>query len=146
MRIWRQIHRFVRCFVLSLLLLLLLVLICHNRSRNGGKVIFSQCRCETSCWRIAQCNMGCLAIFMLREALHGVELNSTFRNGLQQLTIPLHSVSYLQQLVSQFYGIFNKGECAHFLCFVPRSIARQVAVKIAQCNRASTPNLSNLQR
>ena len=58
--------------------------------------------------------MGCLAIFLLREALHEVELGSTFRNGLQQLTTPLHSVSPLQQLVSQFYGSFNKGARAHF--------------------------------
>ena len=79
--------------------------------------------------------------FLLREALHEVELSSTFRNGLQQLTTPLHSVSPLQ-----FYGSFNKGACAHFLFFVPRSIARQVAEKIAQCNRASTPNLGNFQR
>ena len=86
-------------------------------------------------------NMGCLAIFLLREALHEVELSSTFHNGLQQLTTPLHSVSPLQ-----FYGSFNKGACAHFLFFVPRSIARQVAEKIAQCNRASTPNLGNFQR
>ena len=108
--------------------------------------LVSQCRCETSCWRIAQCNMGCLAIFVLREALHEVELSSTFRNGLQQLTTPLHSVSPLQQLVSQFYGSFNKGACAHLLFFVPSNIARQVAEKIAQCNRASIPNLGNLQR
>ena len=51
--------------------------------------------------------MGCLAIFSLREALHEVELGSTFRNGLQQLTTPLHSVSPLQQLVSQFYSSFT---------------------------------------
>ena len=109
--------------------------------------LVSQCHCETSCWRIAPRNMGCLAIFLLREALHKAELSSTFRNGLQQLTTPLYSVSPLQQLqVSQFYGSFNKGACAHFLFFVPRSIARQVAEKIAQCNRASTPNLGNLQR
>ena len=75
--------------------------------------------------------MGCLAIFLLREALHEVELSSTFRNGLQQLITPLHSVSPLQQLVSQFYGSFNKLACAHFLIFIPRSIARQVAEKIA---------------
>ena len=41
-----------------------------------------QYRCETSCWRIAQCNMGCLAIFLLSEASHEVELSSTFHNGL----------------------------------------------------------------
>ena len=76
--------------------------------------------------------MPCLAIFLLREALHEVELSSTFRNRLQQLTTPLHGVSPLQQLVSQFYGSFNRGACAHFLFFVPRSIARQVAEKIAQ--------------
>ena len=34
---------------------------------------------------------------------------------------------------------FNKGACSHFLFFVPRSIARQVAENlIAQCNKAST--------
>ena len=79
--------------------------------------------------------MGCLAIFLLREALHEVELSSTFRNGLQQLTTPSHSVSPLQQLVSQFYGSFKNGACAQFMFFVPRSIARQVAEKIAQCNK-----------
>ena len=85
--------------------------------------LVSQCHCATSCWRIAQCNMGCLSIFLLCEALHEVELSSTFRNGLQQLTTPLHSASPLQQLVSQFYSSFNKGACAHFLFFVPRSRA-----------------------
>ena len=84
--------------------------------------------------------------FLLREALHELELSSTFRNGLQQLATPLHSVSPLQQLVSQFCGSFDNGACAQFLFFVPRSIARQVAEKIALCNRASTPNLGNLQR
>ena len=99
--------------------------------------LFSQCRCETNCWRIAQYNMGCLAIFLLREALQEVELSSTFCNALQQPATPLHSVSSLQQLVypySQFYGSFNaKSACAHFLLFVPRSIVRPVTDKIAQC-------------
>ena len=37
----------------------------------------SQCRCETSCRRIAQCSIGCLAfIFGLHETLHEVELSS----------------------------------------------------------------------
>ena len=79
--------------------------------------LVSQCRCERSCWRIAQCNMGCLAIFLLFEALHEVELSSTFRNALQQLATSLHSVSLLQQPVSQFYGTFNKGACAYFFFF-----------------------------
>ena len=112
--------------------------------------LVSQCRCEASCRRIEQCNMVSLAILLLHEALHEalheVELSSTFRNGLQQLATPLHSVSPLQQLVSQFYGSFNKGACAHFLLFFPSSIARQVAEKITQCNRASIPILGNLQR
>ena len=46
---------------------------------------------------------------------------------LQQLATPLHSVSPLQQL----YSRYNKGAWAHFLFFVPRSIAKQVAEKIA---------------
>ena len=45
--------------------------------------------------------MACLASFSLREALHEVELSSTFRNGLQQLATPLHSVSPLQQRFSR---------------------------------------------
>ena len=53
--------------------------------------------------------------FLLREALREVELSSTFRNGLQQLTTTLHSKSPLQQLVSQFFGSCNKGACANFL-------------------------------
>ena len=76
-----------------------------------------------------QCNMGCLANVVLREALHEVIVSSTFRNGLQQLIIPFHSVSPLQQLVSQFYVSFNNGACAQYLFFVPRSIARQVAAE-----------------
>ena len=108
--------------------------------------LISQCRCETSCWRTAQCNMCFLAMFLLREALYEVKLSCTFRNGLQQLTTPLHSVSPLQQLVWQFYDSFNKGACAHFLSFVPRSIARQFTEKIAQCNRTSIPNFGNLKR
>ena len=91
-------------------------------------------------------NMRCLAFFFLRDALHEAELGSTFRNGLQQLITPLHSVSPLQQLVSQFYGSFIKGACAHFVFRSEHIIARQVAEKPTQCNRASTPNFGNLQR
>ena len=36
------------------------------------------CQCETSCWRIAQCNMCCLAFLLLRKVLYEVELSSTF--------------------------------------------------------------------
>ena len=53
--------------------------------------------------------IGCLAIFLLREALHDAELSFTFRNVLQQLATPLNSVSPLQQRFSQFYGRFNRG-------------------------------------
>ena len=68
--------------------------------------------------------------FCWGEALRIVELSSTFRNGFQQLTTPLHSVSPLQQLVPQFYGSFKKGASTHFLFFVPRSIARQLLRKL----------------
>ena len=54
-----------------------------NLSRNG---IARQVAGEL------QCDMGVLAIFLLREALHEVELISTFRNGLQKLTTSLHRV------------------------------------------------------
>ena len=85
--------------------------------------------------------------FFLREALHEVELSSTFRNGLQQLKTQLHSVSPLQQLFSQFTAVLNVRMHAHTSHFSPpsMSIARQVAEKTAQCNRALTPNFGNLQ-
>ena len=77
--------------------------------------LVSQCNSETCCWRIAQCIMGCLAIFLLREALHELELSSTFHNGLQQLRTPLHSVSPLQQLVSIFTAVLTRAH-AHTSC------------------------------
>ena len=98
---------------------------------NTGIKALSHCAIFKVAGDFSQCNVGWLAIFLLLEALHEIELSSTFRNGLQQLITPLHSVASFQQLVSQFYGSFNKGACAHFLFFVPRSIARQVAEKIA---------------
>ena len=123
--------------------------------------LVSQYRCETSCWRIAQCNMGCLAIFFCC-AKRCTKYNFATDSAATGNTI---AQCIIQQLVSQFYGSFNKGACAHFLFFVPRSIARQllrklhsvtvpqhqtsatcnaafstiarqVAEKIAQCNRA----------
>ena len=55
--------------------------------------------------------------WLLREALHEVELDSTFRNGLQQLA----TASPLKQLFLQFYGSFNKGACSRFSFLAPRS-------------------------
>ena len=80
--------------------------------------------------------------FLLREALHKVELSSTFRNGLQQLTRPLHSVSPFQQLVSQFYGRFNTS------CFAFREALRDKLLRKLHSitGPGSTPNLGNLQR
>ena len=75
--------------------------------------LVSQCRCETGCWRIAQCNMGCLAIFLLREALHEVELSSTFRNGLQQLTTVYHPFSNLSR---NFTAVLARAH-VHTSCF-----------------------------
>ena len=54
-------------------------------------------------------NIRCLAVFLVRELLHEVELSSIFCNGLQQL----HSASPLQQLFSQFYGSFNECACSY---------------------------------
>ena len=39
-----------------------------RREASSTKGPVTLCRCETSCWRIAQCNMGCLAIILFREA------------------------------------------------------------------------------
>ena len=110
-----------------------------NLSRNGiARQVAGELHSVT--WFVSQ-------FFLLREALHEVELSSTFRNGLQQLTTPLHSVSPLQQLVSQFYGSFNKGRMRTLLVFRSEfTLQDLVAEKIAQCNRSSTPNLGNLQR
>ena len=77
-------------------------------------------QCETT----GQCNMGCLAIFLLREALHKVELSSIFRNGLQQLTTPLHSVSPLQH----FMAVLTR-EHAHTSCFSFRGTLRDKLLK-----------------
>ena len=120
--------------------------------------------------------MGCLATFSLREALYEVELRSTFRNGLQQLITPLHSVSPLQQLVSQFYSRFTvvltrAHAHTYYISFrralrdkllrklhsvtgpqhqtsatcnaTFSTVARQVAEKIAQCNRTLNPSVRN---
>ena len=138
---------------------------------NNSQQLVLQCRCETSCWRIAQYNMGCLAIFLLREALHEVELSSTFRIRLWQLTIPLHSDYHpFSNLSCNFMAVLTRAH-AHTCCFSFRvalrdkllrklhkyltrpqhqtlatcnatfsTIARQVAEKIAQCNRAFSYN------
>ena len=135
--------------------------ICRAKSLTGFKLdaTYDNIMQHSPTWCTNERNMFCptcwhnmlrsfaraLTMFLLREELHEVELSSTFRNGLQQLAAPLHSVSPFQQLVSQLYSSFNKASCAH-LFFVPWSTARQVTEKIAQCNRTSTLNLSNLQR
>ena len=36
-------------------------------SAQFSEQLVLRCRCETSCWRIAQCNMGCLAIFFVAQ-------------------------------------------------------------------------------
>ena len=79
--------------------------------------------------------MGCLAIFLLRKALHEVELSPLFVTDCTNWQHH-YSVHPFQQLFSQFYGSFNKGACAHISCFALRSIVRPVAEKIAQCSKA----------
>ena len=49
-------------------------------------------------------------------------------------------------LLAILWQILARAHALSFCFIVPRSIARQVAEKIAECNNASTPNLSNLQR
>ena len=41
-------------------------------------------------------------LFLLRATLHEVESNSTFCNNCSNLQLPLHSVTPLQQLATQF--------------------------------------------
>ena len=94
--------------------------------------------------------------FLMREALHEVEISSTFCNGLQQLATPVHSVSTLKQLFPQFYVSFAKGACAQFSFFIPRSSgyssspqAQPNPAKICKMLRSRAnvpPNLGNFQR
>ena len=66
----------------------------------------TQHRCVASCWRIARCNRVprqlATHLFLLRATLHEVESSSTFRNNRSNLQLPLHSVTPLQQLETQF--------------------------------------------
>ena len=51
--------------------------------------------------------MGYLAIFIVaRSVVYEVELSPTFRNGLEELATPLHSVSPLQQPVARYFTAF----------------------------------------
>ena len=110
--------------------------------------LVSQCRCETSCWRNARCTMHGLSrnIFVARSVARSrTQLYFSQRIAATGNTIA-QCITPPATCLAEFYGSFNKGICAHFFFFVPKSIARQFAEKIAQCNRASTPNLGNLQR
>ena len=94
----------------------------------------SQCSCDTSCLRITQCNMGCLAIILLRKTLHEV-LNSALLFATDCSNWQHHCTVY--SFLAIFPAVSTKARAsAHFLFFVPRSVARQVGEKIAQCNRA----------
>ena len=106
-----------------------------------------QCRCETSCWRIAQCNMGCLTIFLVHEALHEVELSSSFCNELQQLTILLHSVIFTPQAtcLTILWQFLTRAH-VHTSCFLFRGALRDKLLRKLQFNGPSTPNFGNLQR
>ena len=96
-------------------------------------------------------NMACLA----SEALHKVDFSSNFRNGLQQLATPLHSVSPLQHFVSHFYVSFNKGACAHFLFSFRGAMVTRTSLsqdggsgkkrKLLRSRFSVTPNRSSLQ-
>ena len=90
--------------------------------------LVSQWHCKTSCWRIAQCNIGCLAIVLLREALHAVESSSTFRNGLQQLRTPFtvyHPSSYLSR---NFMAVLTRAH-APTSCFSFRGALRDKSLQ-----------------
>ena len=106
-----------------------------------------------------------LVIFPLREALHEVERSSTYHNELQQLATPLHSVSpssnfsrnftavstrahthtsrfsfrgpLQDKLLRKLHSVTGHSHPTSTTCSATFSnIARQVAEKIAQCNRA----------
>ena len=52
--------------------------------------------------------MGCLAIFLLRKALHDVELSLTFRNGLHQLATPLQCFTPSSNFSRNFTAVLTR--------------------------------------
>ena len=80
----------------------------------------AQCRCKTSCQRIAQCNMGCFAIsfLLLREALHREVKTQLY--FLQWIAATGRTVYHPASNFSlNIFGSFDKSTCAHFSFFVP---------------------------
>ena len=78
------------------------------------------------CRKTVACNRCCLAgFFLFRVALHEIELVSSFRNALQQLTTPLHRVSPLQQ---PNFGdtLFNSACTELVFIFIPTTILNLV--------------------
>ena len=84
---------------------------------------------------ITKYNMGCLANFFVARSIAQSRTQLYFSQWIAQCIIPPAT-----------YRSFSEGACAHFSFFISRSIAKQAAEEIAQCNRAVTPNLRNLQR
>ena len=82
--------------------------------------------------------------FLLHGALHKVELLSTYRNALQKLSTPLHSVSPFQQLLLQFSShvrcqsmrIFWYPPSWFWLPAYLGPKSGKLLEKIAQCDRA----------
>ena len=129
--------------------------------------LVSQCRCGRSCWRIAQCNMGCLAIFLLFEALHEVRIAATHCSNWQLHCTVYHSSSNLSRnftalltrahahtssfsfrralqdkLLRKLHSVTGPQHQTSATCNATFStIVRQVAEKIAQCNRAFKKNI-----
>ena len=140
--------------------------------------LVSQCRCETSCRRTAQCNMGCLAIFYVARSVarrrtqlyYSQRIATTGNTNIAQLLpssnyLPIlrqflqehmrtllvfcseefwvREQAYSKWLLSQKYCKLLRSRCS--VTIHPTSatynatfssIAREVAEKIALCNRA----------
>ena len=75
-----------------------------------------------------------------RTQLYFSQRIAAFDNTIAQCITPSSNLS------RNFTAVLTRVHVHTSCFFVPRRIARKVAEKIVQCNRASTPNLGNLQR
>ena len=73
---------------------------------------------------ILHCIRPCLVIFSFYVALYEVELGSTFRNALQQLATPLHSVYHpFSNFVAMFETVSLTAHAQSFFCLFYRPLS-----------------------
>ena len=106
--------------------------------------LVSQRRCETSCWRIAQCNRGCLAIFFVACSVARSRTQVYFS---QRIAATCNAIAQCITPPATFLAIFEpRFQRAHaqFLIlpsgiWLPACLGQKYCKllgEIAQCNRA----------